>query len=71
VNLLGFEVATSDYRERRDRLATVPRSRVHWYGKTSATPGRKLGHVTVLADNLAELQRAIDRLESIWYGSDH
>lgn len=68
VNLLGFETATGDYQDLRDRLAAVPRATVHWYGKTSATPGRKLGHVTVLADSPIELQGAIDRLERIWYG---
>jgi 5-(carboxyamino)imidazole ribonucleotide synthase len=68
VNLLGFESAVSDYRELRDRLAAVPRATVHWYGKTSASPGRKLGHVTVLAESPEELQDAIDRLERIWYG---
>ncbi|TAD75654.1 MAG: 5-(carboxyamino)imidazole ribonucleotide synthase [Oscillatoriales cyanobacterium] len=68
VNLLGFESAVSDYREQRDRLAALPRATVHWYGKTSASPGRKLGHVTVLAESPQELQGAIEQIEAIWYG---
>ncbi len=55
VNLLGFEESDSDYKQKRDceasrrhRILQIPNSFVHWYGKTSH-PGRKLGHVTVVA----------------------
>ncbi len=30
---------------------------LHLYGKTSARPGRKMGHITVTAENVAEAQR--------------
>jgi 5-(carboxyamino)imidazole ribonucleotide synthase len=69
VNLLGYENAHSDYREKRDRLAAIPNACVRWYGKTESRPGRKLGHVTVLlsADNLPKAQAIAQEIESIWY----
>lgn len=67
VNLLGFEQAESDYLEKREAIAQLPNSFVHWYGKSESRPGRKLGHVTVLlnsGDSALEMGNAI---ESIWY----
>jgi 5-(carboxyamino)imidazole ribonucleotide synthase len=70
VNLLGFETAQSDYRQKRQQLAALPAAHVHWYGKTQAKPGRKLGHVTVLLDTPEQLVAAAmaKRVEAIWYG---
>ena len=67
VNLLGFEESESDYQEKRDRIAAIPNSYLHWYGKTSRL-GRKLGHVTVILDDrqLHQAKSAIDTIESIW-----
>ena len=68
VNLLGFEESNSDYKRKRDRLAEIPNSFVHWYGKTSH-PGRKLGHITVVLDQegLTKAKSTIAEIESIWY----
>jgi 5-(carboxyamino)imidazole ribonucleotide synthase len=67
VNLLGYETATSDYSEKRQRIAQLPRTYAHWYGKLTSKPGRKLGHVTVLADDYAQGEAIADRIEQIWY----
>lgn len=69
VNLLGYEDSASDYQHKRDRLAKLPHTFVHWYGKSASRPGRKLGHVTVLLSE-AELSQAkalAQDIESIWY----
>jgi 5-(carboxyamino)imidazole ribonucleotide synthase len=69
VNLLGFETAHADYLVQRQRLSALPNATVHWYGKTEAKLGRKLGHVTVLLDT-PERERAIamaHQIESLWY----
>jgi 5-(carboxyamino)imidazole ribonucleotide synthase len=72
VNLLGYETARSDYAEQRHALAAIPGTRVWWYGKPEARPGRKLGHVTVLLNGPtpAECQvqaRAIARqIDQVW-----
>lgn len=73
VNLLGFESSTSDYADKRQRLATLPQAYVHWYGKSESRPGRKLGHVTVLLSEqppqtVQEQAIAIvQQIETIWY----
>jgi 5-(carboxyamino)imidazole ribonucleotide synthase len=51
---------------------------VHWYGKGESRPGRKLGHITVLADSQetgrwgdgemeAILLAKAQLIEDIWY----
>ncbi|KHG38924.1 MULTISPECIES: 5-(carboxyamino)imidazole ribonucleotide synthase [Aphanizomenon] len=69
VNLLGYESSHSDYQKQRQQLAAIPKATVHWYGKTEARPGRKLGHITVLLeqDTLDEAKDTIHKIESIWY----
>jgi 5-(carboxyamino)imidazole ribonucleotide synthase len=75
VNLLGYESAQSDYLEKRQRLAAIPKSFVHWYGKSESRPGRKLGHVTVLLEATSTIDlrhhalNLIETIESIWYKS--
>ncbi|NJK38213.1 MAG: 5-(carboxyamino)imidazole ribonucleotide synthase [Oscillatoriales cyanobacterium RM2_1_1] len=73
VNLLGYEYAQSDYPQQRQTLAQIPNATVHWYGKTEARPGRKLGHVTVLLQESTAERRQVEALaiahqvEAIWY----
>ncbi|MGA7933862.1 MAG: 5-(carboxyamino)imidazole ribonucleotide synthase, partial [Kovacikia sp.] len=73
VNLLGYEHSTSEYQAKRQQLAEFPQAHVHWYGKTESRPGRKLGHVTVLLDEVdtGQEERAVaiaQAVEAIWYG---
>jgi 5-(carboxyamino)imidazole ribonucleotide synthase len=70
VNLLGYEHSQSDYLQKREQLAALPQTFVHWYGKTESRPGRKLGHVTALLDSSRrDRASAIAReIESLWYG---
>ena len=68
VNLLGFEHSQSDYLEQRQALSGLPAATVHWYGKQGSSPGRKLGHVTLVLDaELAEQRQhlAMERLEQV------
>jgi 5-(carboxyamino)imidazole ribonucleotide synthase len=69
VNLLGYETAASDYLEKRQQIAQIPRSHLYWYGKSQSRPGRKLGHVTVLLDegNRDRALQVARQVESIWY----
>lgn len=74
VNLLGYEYSEDEYLEKRQKLASLPHSFVHWYGKSQSRPGRKLGHVTVLGKGEGDFsngnwqQEAIGKVESLWYG---
>ena len=68
VNLLGYEHSHHDYAEKKAKIAAIPHTYVHWYGKTESRPGRKLGHVTVLIeDTHTDPQAIAQRIESIWY----
>ncbi len=69
VNLLGYETSQNDYIEKRQKLANLPETFVHWYGKTESRRGRKLGHVTVRCDSQlrSELNAIAKNIESIWY----
>ncbi|ARV61894.1 5-(carboxyamino)imidazole ribonucleotide synthase [Nostocales cyanobacterium HT-58-2] len=69
VNLLGYEISSSDYMTKRQQIEQIPQARVHWYGKTESRPGRKLGHVTVLLDthNRDQAMAIARNIESIWY----
>jgi 5-(carboxyamino)imidazole ribonucleotide synthase len=73
VNLLGYENAEGDYAQKRAKLAEIPQTFVHWYNKTESRIGRKLGHVTVLINDLNHknqpeyLLSIIQKIESIWY----
>lgn len=73
VNLLGYEVAQHDYREKRCKLAEIPNACVRWYGKSESRPGRKLGHVTIPLNAPSRQLRQLglemaQMVESIWYG---
>jgi 5-(carboxyamino)imidazole ribonucleotide synthase len=67
INLLGYESAECDYLEKRQRIQQVERSHLYWYGKSGARPGRKLGHVTVLLEDVQQATTMAREVEAIWY----
>lgn len=69
VNLLGYEHSENDYLPQRRQIEQIPSAHLHWYGKTTSRPGRKLGHVTVLLDgeSRTEAEAIAQQIESIWY----
>jgi 5-(carboxyamino)imidazole ribonucleotide synthase len=66
-NVLGGEKADM-YRPYLHLLARTPRLKVHQYRK-EVKPGRKIGHVTLLGENLvdlrAEVEHAIDSMGGV------
>ena len=72
VNLLGFESSDADYQSQRDALAALPQATVHWYGKQGSSPGRKLGHVTLLLEGTTPQERddqarqLLEQVRLIW-----
>jgi 5-(carboxyamino)imidazole ribonucleotide synthase len=70
INLLGYEDTESDYLSQRQQIAKLPNTYLHWYGKTQARIGRKLGHVTILLeqDNRPLATSLAQQVESIWAG---
>ncbi|MDJ0844980.1 5-(carboxyamino)imidazole ribonucleotide synthase [Crocosphaera sp.] len=71
VNLLGYENSHDDYQEKRQKIANLPHTYVHWYEKTESRPGRKLGHVTrLIQDDNIDPETITKEIESIWYGEN-
>ena len=61
VNILGGARQGSHFLAAQ-RSLSVPGAMLHLYGKGAGRPGRKMGHVTVLADSMEEAQSRIDPL---------
>ncbi len=56
LNLVGEEGYSGKVvYEGLDEVLQLPKTYVHLYGKTETKPGRKMGHINVLADSRAEL----------------
>ena len=73
VNLLGLDPERHPPLDQRlESLETVPGLHLHWYGKSPETPGRKLGHVTLLLEGDTLLKRrdeaesALAAIRRIW-----
>lgn len=70
INLLGTQNADTDYTEERKAIAQIPNANLYWYGKKQSRLGRKLGHVTILADTSresADIESIIQAVERLWY----
>jgi phosphoribosylaminoimidazole carboxylase len=61
INLLGDSQADS-YLQTAYMAKSIPMARVHLYGKDGARPGRKMGHVTILANSAVELEERVKPL---------
>ena len=59
INVLGRNGSMEDTFTEFRRLAAVPGGSPHWYGKTAARPGRKMGHVTVCGTSEADVARRL------------
>ena len=73
VNLLGVGPdQAAPLEQRLEALRSRPEAHLHWYGKTPESPGRKLGHVTVLlkgetaAARHREALKALSEIRAIW-----
>lgn len=62
LNLVGSSDGLA-YLPYLDDLTAISGAYVHWYGKKDVRVGRKMGHVTVIADNFADLQEKISRVK--------
>jgi 5-(carboxyamino)imidazole ribonucleotide synthase len=43
-------------------LIQTPCSRVHWYDKSESRPGRKLGHINILANSKEGLMKLVEKV---------
>jgi len=68
VNLLGREGAEDRDAADGQALAALPGAHLHWYGKSQSSPGRKLGHLTLLlesSDAEALRREAMEKLQEV------
>jgi 5-(carboxyamino)imidazole ribonucleotide synthase len=64
VNLLGDLWRGGE--PRWERALAIPGVRLHLYGKRDARPGRKMGHLTAVADSASDaLERALEAWEAV------
>ena len=73
VNLLGLDPERhAPLDQRLQALEAMPGLHLHWYGKSPETPGRKLGHVTLLLEGETvskrrnEAESALAAIRRIW-----
>ncbi len=60
VNLIGAEGETGAAEIKNiDQLLAIPGSYLHWYAKAITKPGRKMGHITLVHDDLEQLKQNI------------
>ncbi|KAF8665731.1 hypothetical protein AX16_000179 [Volvariella volvacea WC 439] len=56
LNLIGHSSSMSEILETVNAAVTVPGATVHLYGKSECRKGRKMGHITVVAESDAQLR---------------
>lgn len=63
VNLIGAdgEVGSAEIKN-IEKVLTIPGTYLHWYAKTETRPGRKMGHLTFLNNDLDELKNNIQHI---------
>ncbi|KAJ7165667.1 phosphoribosylaminoimidazole carboxylase [Mycena crocata] len=56
LNIIGLSSSMAEVKALTDVALTVPGASVHLYGKSECRKGRKMGHITVVADSDARLR---------------
>ncbi len=65
VNILGTEGFNGEAEyEGLEEVLKMDKVFVHLYGKTHTKPGRKMGHATILGENIAELTYLANKIKS-------
>ncbi len=63
VNLIGAERETGLAQiENLDEMLEIPGVYLHWYAKEETRPGRKMGHVTLVDEDLERLKSNIEKV---------
>ncbi|KAJ7438706.1 phosphoribosylaminoimidazole carboxylase [Mycena galericulata] len=56
LNIIGLSSSMSEVKALTDVALTVPGASVHLYGKSECRKGRKMGHITIVAESDAKLR---------------
>ncbi|MBB6370670.1 5-(carboxyamino)imidazole ribonucleotide synthase [Chryseobacterium shigense] len=66
LNLVGTEGHSGKViYEGMDEVLKLPKTYIHLYGKTETKPGRKMGHINVLADSREELMEKLVKVKEM------
>lgn len=66
LNLVGAEGYSGKViYEGMDEALKLPKTYIHLYGKTETKPGRKMGHINVLADSREELMEKLVKVKAM------
>lgn len=66
VNLIGAEGETGEAQiENIDELMQIPGVFLHWYAKSETRPGRKMGHITLVDEDVERLKSNIAKVNQI------
>ena len=66
LNLVGEENHSGKVKyQGLEEVLKLPKTYVHLYGKTETKPGRKMGHINVLADSREELMEKLIHIKSL------
>ena len=72
INLLGINQTDNNLESKLEKLKKIKGATLHWYKKVNTIPGRKLGHLTIILDEIdfsnrrtVALQK-IEHVRSIW-----
>lgn len=65
VNLIGAENQTGSAEiQNIEKLLEIPSTFLHWYAKAITKPGRKMGHVTLVNDDIEQLKQNIEQVNT-------
>ena len=59
------ESNTEEEEEGLEEVLKLPKTYVHLYGKTETKPGRKMGHINVLANSREELLEKLNHIKTL------
>ena len=66
LNLVGEENYSGKVKyQGLEEVLKLPKTYVHLYGKTETKPGRKMGHINVLADSKEELLEKLNHIKTL------
>ncbi|MBI3233900.1 MAG: ATP-grasp domain-containing protein, partial [Bacteroidetes bacterium] len=66
INLIGPQELNGAYKLAfTEELMSIDEVYIHLYGKTQTRPGRKLGHITLMAETMEELKEKISEVKKL------
>ena len=63
-NLIGAKNGKANTFEQFSKLLKIPNCSIHWYGKDDLRIGRKMGHLTVIANSSSQLNDLIQKVRN-------